>query len=51
MYKKMKRTYIVPTIESYCVKQETPLLAASPLVNNPPVVVDPIDDGEEELEG
>ena len=47
----MKRIYIAPTIESYCVTQETALLAASPLVNNPPTVAEPIDDGEEELEG
>ena len=47
----MKKIYIAPKIEDYCMMQETPLLAASPKVNNPLVVVPPEEDEEEELEG
>jgi len=51
MYTMMKKIYIAPKIENYCMMQEASLLAASPKVGNPPVVVPPIEDDEEEIEG
>lgn len=47
----MKKIYIAPKIENYCMMQETPLLAASPLVNTSPAIEDLVEDPYEELEG